>query len=95
MPSAQTTTLPPLPTPPALASNLATGSGGLFYTGSFHQLGVQVLGLATVGEGIEHPAQAERLRQLGCRFGQGYLFAPPLEASALERFLEDHIPAFA
>ena len=34
---------------PALASNLATGSGGLFYTGSFHQLGVQALGLATVG----------------------------------------------
>ena len=34
---------------PALASNLATGTGGLFYTGSFHQLGVQALGLATVG----------------------------------------------
>jgi Amt family ammonium transporter len=34
---------------PALASNLATGSGGLFYTGSFHQLGVQALGLGAVG----------------------------------------------
>jgi Amt family ammonium transporter len=34
---------------PALASNLATGSGGLVYTGSFHQLGVQALGLAAVG----------------------------------------------
>src|SRR5215217_2033363 len=34
---------------PALASNLATGGGGLVYTGSFHQLGVQALGLATVG----------------------------------------------
>ena len=34
---------------PALAANLATGSGGLFYTGSFHQLGVQALGLVTVG----------------------------------------------
>jgi len=34
---------------PALASTLATGSGGLFYTGSFHQLGVQALGLAAVG----------------------------------------------
>ena len=34
---------------PALASNLATGSGGLVYTGSFHQLGVQALGLVTVG----------------------------------------------
>jgi Amt family ammonium transporter len=34
---------------PALASNLATGSGGLWYTGSFHQLGVQALGLVAVG----------------------------------------------
>src|SRR6059058_5818353 len=34
---------------PALASKLATGSGGLVYTGSFHQLGVQVLGVAAVG----------------------------------------------
>jgi Amt family ammonium transporter len=34
---------------PALARDLATGSGGLVYTGSFHQLGVQALGLAAVG----------------------------------------------
>ncbi len=34
---------------PSLASNLATGRGGLFYTGSFHQLGVQALGLVAVG----------------------------------------------
>ncbi|MGB8004650.1 MAG: ammonium transporter [Gaiellaceae bacterium] len=34
---------------PALARNLATGTGGLVYTGSFHQVGVQLLGLATVG----------------------------------------------
>jgi ammonium transporter, Amt family len=33
---------------PALASNLATGSGGLLYTGSFHQLGVQALGIGAV-----------------------------------------------
>jgi ammonium transporter, Amt family len=34
---------------PSLAANLATGRGGLVYTGSFHQLGVQALGLAAVG----------------------------------------------
>src|SRR5438876_4695761 len=34
---------------PLLAKNLATGTGGLVYTGSFHQLGVQALGLAAVG----------------------------------------------
>jgi Amt family ammonium transporter len=34
---------------PALADKLATGHGGLLYTGSFHQLGIQTLGLLTVG----------------------------------------------
>jgi ammonium transporter, Amt family len=34
---------------PSLAANLATGRGGLVYTGSFHQLGIQALGLVTVG----------------------------------------------
>jgi Amt family ammonium transporter len=34
---------------PLLAKNLATGHGGLVYTGSFHQLGVQALGIAVVG----------------------------------------------
>jgi ammonium transporter, Amt family len=34
---------------PSLANNLATGEGGLFYTGSFHQVGIQALGLAAVG----------------------------------------------
>jgi Amt family ammonium transporter len=28
---------------------LATGSGGLVYSGSFHQLGIQALGLVSVG----------------------------------------------
>jgi Amt family ammonium transporter len=36
-------------TVPALAEKLGSGQGGLFYTGSAHQLGVQVLGLAAVG----------------------------------------------
>ncbi|MDX6533657.1 MAG: ammonium transporter, Amt family [Gaiellales bacterium] len=34
---------------PSLADNLATGQGGLFYTGDPHQLGIQALGLAAVG----------------------------------------------
>ena len=45
------------------------------------------LGLAAVGEGIEHPAQAERLRQLGCRFGQGYLYSRPVPAEEAESLL--------
>ena len=34
---------------PSMAKRLATGEGGLFYTGHFHQLGVQALGLVVVG----------------------------------------------
>jgi Amt family ammonium transporter len=34
---------------PGQAKSLATGQGGLFYGGGFHQLGVQFLGLAAVG----------------------------------------------
>jgi ammonium transporter, Amt family len=36
-------------TVPLLAKNLATGGGGLVYTGSFKQLGVQGVGLVCVG----------------------------------------------
>jgi diguanylate cyclase (GGDEF)-like protein len=47
------------------------------------------LGLAAVAEGIEHPAQAARLRELGCRFGQGYLFGRPAPAREAERLLQE------
>jgi diguanylate cyclase (GGDEF)-like protein len=50
------------------------------------QLG-RSLGLRTVAEGIEDEAQLAHVRELGCDRGQGYLFAPPLEVAALDRFL--------
>ena len=34
---------------PALAESVGAGQGGLFYTGSFYQLGVQALGIVTAG----------------------------------------------
>ncbi|MBW8736401.1 MAG: EAL domain-containing protein [Streptomyces turgidiscabies] len=36
------------------------------------------LGLQVIAEGIEEQAQRELLASIGCRFGQGYLFAPPM-----------------
>jgi diguanylate cyclase (GGDEF)-like protein len=45
------------------------------------------LGLNAVAEGIEHHAQAERLRQLGCRLGQGYLYGRPAPAEEAEKLL--------
>ena len=38
------------------------------------------LGLDVVAEGIEQPAERDALVALGCRLGQGYLFAPALSA---------------
>ncbi|MBV8884408.1 MAG: EAL domain-containing protein, partial [Chroococcidiopsidaceae cyanobacterium CP_BM_RX_35] len=38
----------------------------------------QKLGLDVVAEGIETLEQANLLRELGCQYGQGYLFSPPL-----------------
>ena len=46
------------------------------------------LGLQVVAEGIETQLQADELRSLGCGFGQGYLFAPPLTKEAARRMLE-------
>jgi EAL domain-containing protein (putative c-di-GMP-specific phosphodiesterase class I) len=40
-------------------------------------LGNQI-GLAVVAEGIETSGQLQILRDLGCQFGQGYLFSKPL-----------------
>jgi ammonium transporter, Amt family len=34
---------------PALAESVGAGQGGLFYTGSFYQLGIQALGIVTAG----------------------------------------------
>lgn len=47
----------------------------------------QSLNLEIIAEGVETIEQLTQLRQLGCEFGQGYCFATPLEASALDELL--------
>ena len=46
------------------------------------------LGIETVAEGIETASQAERMRSLGCTYGQGFFFAAPLSPSEVDRRLE-------
>jgi EAL domain-containing protein (putative c-di-GMP-specific phosphodiesterase class I) len=41
----------------------------------------ETLRMRTVAEGIETEAQRGTLLALGCELGQGYLFAPPLDAA--------------
>jgi diguanylate cyclase (GGDEF)-like protein len=38
------------------------------------------LGMEVIAEGVESEWQKERLRELRCKFAQGYLFSPPVEA---------------
>jgi diguanylate cyclase (GGDEF)-like protein len=56
------------------------------FTGSMVTLG-RMLGLQTIAEGIEAQGQLERLRDLGCEYGQGYLFAHPVAIGELARIL--------
>ena len=45
-------------------------------------------GIRLIAEGIETSEQLATLRELDCRFGQGFLFARPLPAEELERLVE-------
>jgi diguanylate cyclase (GGDEF)-like protein len=51
------------------------------------QLG-KTLGLETLGEGIEEQAQLRHLQDEDCDSGQGFLFARPLEAAAVDEVLK-------
>jgi EAL domain-containing protein (putative c-di-GMP-specific phosphodiesterase class I) len=45
------------------------------------------LGLITVAEGVETPLQLNRLREIGCGRGQGYLFGRPRPPDLVEAFM--------
>jgi EAL domain-containing protein (putative c-di-GMP-specific phosphodiesterase class I) len=47
----------------------------------------RVLGMDVVAEGIETVGQYRVLLKLGCRFGQGFLFARPMTAEAVSELL--------
>jgi EAL domain-containing protein (putative c-di-GMP-specific phosphodiesterase class I) len=47
------------------------------------------LRLDTVAEGIETTVQRDLLTEMGCTFGQGYLFARPLPEEDIDTLLEE------
>jgi EAL domain-containing protein (putative c-di-GMP-specific phosphodiesterase class I) len=47
----------------------------------------RVLGMEVVAEGIETEDQMKLLQDMGCRYGQGFLFSKPLPAAEIASFL--------
>jgi len=74
----------------SFVSNLQPGSKDLALCKAIitmaHELGMRV-----VAEGVETAAQRDLLLEAGCDLGQGYWFARPMAAPALERLLENSI----
>ncbi|MDC0835245.1 EAL domain-containing protein [Geitlerinema sp. CS-897] len=46
------------------------------------------LGMDAIAEGIETPQQFDRLKELGCRFAQGYFVSHPLDVEAATEWVE-------
>ena len=49
----------------------------------------QSLGLEVIAEGVETSTQVVRLLTLGCKLGQGYYFAQPLEVAAIDNLFTE------
>jgi diguanylate cyclase (GGDEF)-like protein len=67
-------------------TGLALSSEARALTHTLIQLG-KALGLQTLAEGVERHDQVRELQREGCDLAQGFLFARPLTADALEGFL--------
>jgi EAL domain-containing protein (putative c-di-GMP-specific phosphodiesterase class I) len=67
---------------------VSTGSASSPIARAVIELG-RTLRLEVIAEGIEERGQARWLVELGCRFGQGYLFARPVSPAALEAMLAE------
>jgi diguanylate cyclase (GGDEF)-like protein/PAS domain S-box-containing protein len=52
-----------------------------------------VLDLRCVAEGVERPAQRERLKELGCDYAQGFLLGRPMSAEAMHTLLRETVPS--
>lgn len=49
------------------------------------------LGYETIGEGVENPVQEAGLRELGCRFAQGYHLGRPLNVECTDQLLRSEV----
>ena len=70
----------------SFVTDLATKNGQAALASTIVGL-ASTLNLNTVAEGVEHADQRTQLLALGCRYGQGYLFAKPIDADAISALL--------
>lgn len=69
--------------------NITTSRKELLLTRTTIALGHE-LGLRIVAEGIERQDQLDKLIELECELGQGFLFSPPITLDELNAFMEGH-----
>jgi EAL domain-containing protein (putative c-di-GMP-specific phosphodiesterase class I) len=55
----------------------------------------QIFGLSIVAEGVETESQWHYLRERGCDYFQGYLFARPLTAEQFKEYYRENQKAAA
>jgi EAL domain-containing protein (putative c-di-GMP-specific phosphodiesterase class I) len=70
----------------SFVSRMADGDQALQIVRTIVEL-ARVLGMDVVAEGIETCEQYRLLRQMGCRLGQGFLFARPMAANDIAHLL--------
>ncbi|GAB3489620.1 putative bifunctional diguanylate cyclase/phosphodiesterase [Nocardiopsis coralliicola] len=68
---------------PSFVRDLGTDGTVTLLTHTLIRLG-QDLGVQVIAEGIERPEQLQKLRAMGCGFGQGFLVARPMAAEGME-----------
>ena len=71
----------------AFISRLVSEPGDTAIVGAVTEM-AKALGLEVVAEGVETEEQLERIRDLDCRFAQGFLFSRPVRLSQLTELLE-------
>jgi EAL domain-containing protein (putative c-di-GMP-specific phosphodiesterase class I) len=70
----------------SFVSRMTTGEQPLQIVRTIIEL-ARVMGMDVVAEGIETREQYRLLREMKCRYGQGFLFARPLSAEAVTKLL--------
>lgn len=73
----------------AFVTEITESSRGSSIAEMIIQLG-RNLELDVIAEGVEDERQAKILTELGCPFGQGFLFARPLSSDVLHTWLREH-----